>query len=68
MDVGLTRYLPDGRLDRSFGTYGVVITPVSPATDEVGGLKRQADGRLVVAGTAAVSQSFGFFVSRHLSA
>lgn len=65
-DVGLTRYRADGRLDRSFGGDGIVVTPVSPSTDEVGGLKFQADGRLVVAGTAAVSQSFGFFVSRYL--
>jgi uncharacterized delta-60 repeat protein len=65
-DVGLTRYRSDGRLDRSFGVKGVVITPVSPSTDEVGGLALQADGRLVVAGTTAVPQSFGFFVSRYL--
>jgi uncharacterized delta-60 repeat protein len=65
-DLGLTRYRADGRLDRSFGVNGVVITPVSPSTDEVGGLTLQADGRLVVAGTTAVSQSFGFFVSRYL--
>jgi uncharacterized delta-60 repeat protein len=67
-DVGLTRYRPDSRLDRSFGVNGVVITPVSPSTDEVGALALQADGRLVVAGTTAVPQSFGFFVSRYLSA
>jgi len=67
-DVGLTRYRSDGRLDRGFGVNGVVITPVSPSTDEVGGLELQADGRLVVAGTTSVSQSFGFFVSRYLGA
>jgi uncharacterized delta-60 repeat protein len=66
-DVGLTRYRSDGHLDRSFGVNGVVITPVSPSTDEVGGLALQADGRLLVAGTTAVSQSFGFFMSRYLS-
>jgi uncharacterized delta-60 repeat protein len=65
-DVGLTRYRSDGRLDRSFGVNGLVITPVSPSTDEVGGLELQADGRLLVAGTTAVQQSFGFFVSRYL--
>jgi uncharacterized delta-60 repeat protein len=65
-DVGLTRYRSDGHLDRSFGVNGVVITPVSPSTDEVGGLALQADGRLLVAGTTAVQQSFGFFVSRYL--
>ena len=39
-DVGLARYRPDGRLDLTFGSGGVVITSVSPATDEVGGLAR----------------------------
>jgi hypothetical protein len=65
-DVGLTRYRADGHLDRSFGVNGIVITPVSPSTDEVGGLALQADRRLLVAGTTAVQQSFGFFMSRYL--
>ena len=65
-DVGLARYRADGRLDRTFGAGGIVITPVSPATDEVGGSALQPDGRLLVAGTTAVSQSFGFFISRYL--
>jgi uncharacterized delta-60 repeat protein len=64
-DVGLTRYRADGRLDRSFGVNGVVITPVSPGTDEVGGLARAPAARVVVAGTTAVAQSFGFFASRY---
>jgi len=64
-DVGLTRYRSDGRLDRSFGVNGVVITPVSPSTDEVGGLALGRTGRALVAGTTAVAQSFGFFVSRY---
>jgi uncharacterized delta-60 repeat protein len=64
-DVGLVRYRSDGRLDRGFGVDGVVITPVSPSTDEVGGLARGPAGRVVVAGTTAVDQSFGFFVSSY---
>jgi uncharacterized delta-60 repeat protein len=64
-DVGLARYRADGRLDRSFGGNGVVITPVSPATDEVGGLALGPASRVVVAGTTAVAQSFGFFASRY---
>jgi uncharacterized delta-60 repeat protein len=64
-DVGLVRYRSDGRLDRGFGIDGVVITPVSPATDEVGGLALGPAGRVLVAGTTAVAQSFGFFVSRY---
>jgi uncharacterized delta-60 repeat protein len=65
LDVGLARYRADGRLDRSFGGAGVVITPVSPATDEVGGLALGPTSRVVVAGTTAVAQSFGFFASRY---
>ena len=66
-DVGVTRYRWDGHLDRSFGNHGVVVTAVSSSRDEVGGLRLQPDGRLVVAGTAAVAPaSFGFFVSRYL--
>jgi len=64
-DVGLVRYRSDGRLDRGFGVDGVVITPVSPSTDEVGGLALGPAGRVLVAGTTAVDQSFGFFVSRY---
>jgi uncharacterized delta-60 repeat protein len=67
-DVGLTRYRSDGRIDRSFGTNGIVIHAVSPSTDEVGGLALDPAGRLVVSGTTAVAQSFGFFVSRYLPA
>jgi uncharacterized delta-60 repeat protein len=64
-DVGLVRYRPDGRLDRGFGVGGVVVTSVSPATDEVGGLALAPGARVLVAGTTAVAQSFGFFVSRY---
>jgi len=66
-DVGLARYRPDGRLDLTFGSGGVVITSVSPATDEVGGLARGSADRLLVAGTTATAQSFGFFVSSYRS-
>jgi len=65
-DLGLARYRPDGRLDRGFGIDGTVVTPVSPGTDEVGGLALGPAGRAVVAGTTSVSQSFGFFAARYL--
>jgi uncharacterized delta-60 repeat protein len=64
-DVGLARYRSDGRLDHGFGAGGVVVTPVSPTTDEVGGPARGPAGRVMVAGTTAVAQGFGFFVSSH---
>jgi uncharacterized delta-60 repeat protein len=64
-DVGVVRYRADGRLDHGFGVDGIAITPVSPGSDEVGGMALQPPGRLLVAGTTAVSQSFGLFVARY---
>jgi uncharacterized delta-60 repeat protein len=50
-DFAVARYLPDGTLDRSFGTGGKVTTDFG--SDDVGhALVVQADGKLVVAGTA----------------
>ncbi|WP_123516583.1 hypothetical protein [Streptomyces sp. 2132.2] len=51
-DFALARYLPDGRLDRSFGTGGKVFTTVAPGAgdDEAQAVQVQRDGRIVVAG------------------
>jgi uncharacterized delta-60 repeat protein len=42
----LARYMPDGRLDRSFGSGGVALLP-SPPRASVQGLLRRPDGRFV---------------------
>lgn len=52
-DVGLVRYLPDGRLDATFGRSGAVTTDVTGGTDFVRAVVLQPDGRIVVAGAAA---------------
>jgi uncharacterized delta-60 repeat protein len=45
------RYLPDGRLDTSFGGDGLVLTRLDGSFDDSGAsVLRLADGRLVVAG------------------
>ena len=49
-DFGLVRYLPDGKLDTSFGTHGLARTKFS-----VSGLAIQPDGD-----TVAVGQSPGY--------
>jgi uncharacterized delta-60 repeat protein len=49
-DFALARYLPDGTLDRSFGSGGRVITPISSADDHPFDLAMQRDGKLVAAG------------------
>jgi uncharacterized delta-60 repeat protein len=49
-DFALARYLPDGALDPSFGSGGLVITPISGASDHLFDLAVQPDGKLVAAG------------------
>jgi uncharacterized delta-60 repeat protein len=47
--VAISRLLPNGRLDRSFGGDGLVLTPVG-AYSEADRIGVEADGRIVVAG------------------
>jgi uncharacterized delta-60 repeat protein len=49
-DLALVRYGTDGSLDPTFGSGGIVLTPVGAAGDEGRGLALQPDGRIVVAG------------------
>jgi uncharacterized delta-60 repeat protein len=51
----VARYLPDGRLDRSFGGDGRVTTDVSPSAEQFTDVVVQPDGRIVAAGWAEVS-------------
>jgi uncharacterized delta-60 repeat protein len=49
--IALLRHLPDGRLDRSFGSGGLVVTDLGVATDaSLAALALQPDGRIVAAG------------------
>jgi uncharacterized delta-60 repeat protein len=56
---GLARFSPSGSLDRSFGSGGEVATPAGAA----GGIARQTDGKLVVAG----SGHGGFALIRYMT-
>jgi uncharacterized delta-60 repeat protein len=51
-DFTLTRYNTNGSLDVSFGTSGIVITPVSPnnLSDSAWGVVIQSDGKIIAAG------------------
>jgi uncharacterized delta-60 repeat protein len=52
-DFALLRHLPDGRLDRSFGSGGLVVTDLGVTSDDsVSALALQLDGRIVVAGNS----------------
>ncbi|MEV0175179.1 calcium-binding protein [Streptomyces sp. NPDC050803] len=65
--VALTRYLPDGTPDTSFGGDGVVTADATPDTQEAGGdarsLALQSDGKIVVGGEVG-STSFDFVLMR----
>ena len=66
----VARYEADGDLDPTFGDNGIADSGVEVSGDEVGGLARQADGRIVVSTGATTSdpeRSFGFLVLRYLA-
>lgn len=50
--VGIARYLPDGALDHSFGADGLVVIHTAQSGFVANALALQADGRILVGGTA----------------
>lgn len=66
-DFVLVRYRPDGSVDASFGTGGVVLTSVGAGGDEGVALVHQPDGKLVLAGGYdAGAAGFQFTLARYL--
>lgn len=54
-DFATARYLSNGALDPSFGSNGIVITPIGESDDGASGLVLQPDGKLVAAGASCNS-------------
>ena len=54
LDHAVVRYLPDGSLDASFGSGGVALTDFGTAFDSARRVAIQADGKIVVLGTAGL--------------
>ena len=52
LDFAVVRHHADGSPDLSFGTAGVVITPIGVGSDRAFALAFQPDGKIVVAGSA----------------
>jgi uncharacterized delta-60 repeat protein len=50
LDFAVRRYDADGAVDLTFGTLGLVATPVGPTTDIGRDVALEPDGRIVVAG------------------
>jgi uncharacterized delta-60 repeat protein len=65
-DWGLVRYQDDGSLDTTFDGDGKVIFAPGTGIDAFGGLKLQADGKLVVVGTAVNGTATDTVVARFL--
>jgi uncharacterized delta-60 repeat protein len=63
-DFGLTRYKPSGKLDKSFGTDGKVITDFFGEVDSIAGLGIQPDDKIVAAGTANADGTSNFGLAR----
>jgi len=61
----LIRINEDGSLDPTFGNNGIVITEVSPDNDGIADMELQADGKLVVAGTARVGTNDDIAIARY---
>ncbi|MBI3822042.1 MAG: PKD domain-containing protein [Planctomycetes bacterium] len=64
-DIALARYNPDGSLDTSFGTGGIVPTHVAGGNEYGGGVVVQADGKIVVGATSVRGTAGDFLVARY---
>ena len=66
-DFALVRYNASGSLDTSFGTNGIVTTPIGGYTEYVGALSIQSDGKIVAAGNSHSGVNVDFAVVRYLA-
>jgi uncharacterized delta-60 repeat protein len=56
-DMAVVRYNPDGSLDNSFGTNGIVSLDFNGGTDDARAVKLQNDGKIIVVGRAQQNSS-----------
>ena len=66
-DFALARYNSDGSLDRNFGLEGMVVTSVGNSDDEITGIALQADGSIVVTGSARGTAGRVIVLGRYLA-
>lgn len=63
--IALVRYSPDGSLDNSFDTDGIVITTIDFSSSEASAAVLQTDGKILVGGTASSSAGTFYIVARY---
>jgi uncharacterized delta-60 repeat protein len=61
----LARYNPDGSLDHTFNTTGILTTPIGTSDDEATALAIQPDGKLVAAGFSTQTPATLFALVRY---
>jgi uncharacterized delta-60 repeat protein len=64
-DFALVRYNTDGSLDTTFGTNGIVSTPIGSSNDYASSLGIQSDGRIVAAGYSYNGSNNDFALVRY---
>src|SRR5207244_2126731 len=64
-DFVLARYNPDGALDLTFGTGGIVSSPFSGGDNWANAVAIQPDGKIVVVGYAEGSSEGDFAIARY---
>jgi uncharacterized delta-60 repeat protein len=67
IDFALVRYSTNGTLDGSFGTGGIVTTPIGSGDDMANSIAIQADGKIIVAGSASNGTKTEFALARYSS-
>ncbi len=65
-DFGVLRVLPEGVLDSTFGSNGIVTTDISSDADFTEAVAIDADGKIVVGGYSTNSNGFDFAATRYL--
>jgi len=66
-DIALVRYNTNGSLDNTFGTDGIVITPIGSGIDLSAGVVLQPDGKIVVGGEGWDGSAYRFAALRYNS-
>ncbi|MCE5211031.1 MAG: Ig-like domain-containing protein [Deltaproteobacteria bacterium] len=66
-DFAVVRYNSNGTLDTTFGTGGIVTTPIGSSDDSAYALGIQSDGKIVVAGYTYNGSDYDFAVVRYNS-
>lgn len=64
-DFALIRYTPDGIIDSSFGTNGMVTTAMGVGSDVIYSIGLQPDGKIIAGGIAWNGSNYDFALARY---